>query len=91
MATATTVKLGELKGIERVSWQHKGSPRVRRIPGDVSWGPSSVYKLTNAQRLADITRRFSAVELQWDDAYECWRNSRPVGTLLVVMVYGPRP
>lgn len=91
-ATPTaTRKLGELDNpqisrIVRARWIHRGSQIVRTIPGE-----SRAIQLRGKRGaegdLSAWVKRWANLEMVWDADYGCWRNVKPVGTLLVVMVY----
>lgn len=90
-ATTQTLKLGELDNptvfrIVRARWIHRGSQIVRTIPGE-SRAIQTRTKRGAAGDLSAWIKRWANIEMVWDEDYRCWRNVKPVGTLLVVMVY----
>lgn len=87
LATAIRELLAEIDAMTPMTTQT--TTLLRNLnPTRIRW--NILGRLTQVDEKGDLERavkRWSDVEMTWDELYGCWRNVAPVGQVIVIMAY----
>lgn len=86
LATAIRELLAEIDNMQMTTQTTTNLSNL--TPTKIRW--NILGRLTEVDKPNDIARaikRWSDVEMVWDELYGCWRNVAPVGQVVVIMAY----